>query len=202
MSGDFAAGDDSDAEALLDLEDFPGLRAVVRFTRLAPDIAWFSRLGAELEDDEIEWAEAYLAALGFPGADVVPILDWEDAEAAADNPDWNSAWWEAEEQLRMALIDEACQRIDQDNLSVALTHLASQAAEPIRAAAEAAAARDGILDNALILALQGNALQACHQAALVLAAEVEDEHAFAVKFRLLEAGRWPIALSGNSFNLF
>ena len=113
MSGDFAAGDDSDAEALLDLEDFPGLRAVVRFTRLAPDIAWFSRLGAELEDDEIEWAEAYLSALGFPGADVVPILDWEDAEAAADNPDWNSAWWEAEEQLRMALIDEACQRICQ-----------------------------------------------------------------------------------------
>ena len=202
MSGDFAAHDDSDEEALLDLENLPGLRAVIRFTRLAPDIAWFSRLGAELEDDEIEWAEAYLTALGFPGADVVPILDWEDAEAAADNPDWNSAWWEAEEQLRMALIDEACQRIDEDNLSVALTHLASQAAEPIRAAAEAAAARDGILDNALILALQGNALQACHQAALVLAAEVEDEHAFAVKFRLFEAGRWPIALSGNSFNLF
>ena len=191
-----------DEDEDIDLEDYPGLRGVTRFTRLVGGIAWFSRLGAELEEDEIEWAEAYLGALGFPDASVVPILDWEEAEAAAVNPDWNSAWWEAEEQLRMALVDEACRLLPEDVLNVALTHLASAAAEPVRAAAEAAASLAGIDDEALLLAAQGSATQACHQAALVLAAEIEDEHPFAIKFRLFEAGRWPIAVAGNSFNLF
>ena len=191
-----------DEEEDLDLEDHPGLRGVARFTRLVGGISWFSRLGAELEEDEIDWAEAYLATLGFPDADVVPVLDWEEAEAAATNPDWNSAWWEAEEQLRMGLVDEACRRMPEDALNVALTHLAGAAAEAIRAAAEAAAALAGIDDEALALAAQGSAAQACHQAALVLAAETEDEHPFAIKFRLYEAGRWPIAVAGNSFNLF
>ena len=193
---------DWDDEEGLDLTDFPGLRAVTRFSRLVVDLPWFTRLGQALEDDEIEWADAYLAALGFPDVAVVPILDWEEAEAAAATADWNSNWWEAEEQLRVALIDEACQRIAEDNLTVAMTHLASQVAEPVRAAAESAANLAGVHDEALILAAQGGATQACHQAALVLAAEVEDEHPFALKFRLLEAGRWPIALVGASFSLF
>jgi hypothetical protein len=34
------------------------------------------------------------------------------------------------------------------------------------------------------------------------AGRFEDEHPFALKFRLLEAGRWPIALVGASFSLF
>lgn len=200
MNPDEIPADEDEDE--LDLADFPGLRGVTRFARLVERLPWFSRLGEELEEDEIDWAEAYLAALGFPDATVLQVLDWEEAEAAAGDPDHNSSWWEAEEQLRMALIDEACQRIDEDNLTVALTHVASRAAEPIRLAVEAAAAEAGIVDEALILAAQGSATRACHQAALVLAAEVEDEHPFALKFRLFEAGRWPIGLAGNSFNLF
>ena len=66
---------------------------------LAED-AQFVALGEELDDDEIEWATAYLENLGFPYAEVVAVQDWEEAEAAAQNPDWNSAWWEAEEQQR------------------------------------------------------------------------------------------------------
>jgi len=193
--------DEDEAESL-DLADFPGLRAVSRFGRLVERLPWFSRLGEELETDEIDWAEAYLAALGFPDAVVGQVFDWEEAEAAAGNLDHNSSWWEAEEQLRMGLIDAACQRIDENSLTLALTHVASRAAEPVRFAAEAAASLAGIADEALILAAQGSATQACHQAALVLAAEVEDEHPFALKFRLFEAGRWPIGLAGNSFNLF
>lgn len=191
-----------DPDEDLDLEDFPGLHGLRRMARLVDRLPWFERLGAELEEDEQEWAEAYLAALGFPDAAVVPIPDWEEAEAAAGSIDLNSSAWEAEEQLRMGLVEEALQRVDEDSLTVALTHLASQAAGPIRAAAEEAAAAAGVFDEELILAAQGAAMQACHQAALVLAAEVEDEHAFALKFRLFEAGRWPIGLAGNSYNLF
>lgn len=186
----------------LDLADYPGLRAVTRFTRLVDRLPWFERLGAELEADEIDWAEAYLSALGFPGVAVAQVLDWEQAADAAGNPELNSDWWEAEEQLRVALVADACRLVDEDSLTVALTHLASRVAEPVRRAAEAAAAAAGIDDESLVLAAQGAATQACHQAALVLAAEVEDEHPFALKFRLFEVGRWPIGLAGNSFHLF
>ena len=37
-----------------------------------------------------------------------------------------------------------------------------------------------------------------------LAAEDEDDehHAFALKYRLFESGRWPIGVVGNSFHIF
>ena len=200
MKGPWLA--DVDPDEALDLADFPGLRGIGRMGRLVDRLPWFARLGAEIETDEVDWAQGYLAALGFPEAAVVPVSEWEEAADAAASIDLNSIAWEAEEQLRMALLDEALQRIDEASLTLALTHLASRAAEPIRAGAEAAAAAAGLFDEELILAAQGGAMQACHQAALVLAAEVEDEHAFALKFRLFEAGRWPIGLAGNSFNLF
>jgi hypothetical protein len=38
----------------------------------------------------------------------------------------------------------------------------------------------------------------------LLAAENEDDqhHAFALKYRLFESGRWPIGVIGNSFHIF
>jgi hypothetical protein len=65
-----------------------------------------------------------------------------------------------------------------------------------------AAARGGVADMALIRAAAGAATQACYQAALVLAAGAEAEHPFAIKFRLYEAGRWPLGIVGMTFNVF
>ena len=191
-----------DDEEDLDLGDFPGLRALGRFARLVPDLGWFQNLGNELDEDEIEWAEAYLAEMGFPDSTVAPVGDWEEAADAAASADWNSPWWEAEEGLRAALMVEACARIGEERLEVALAHLAARAADAIRIGAEVAAARDGVIDEELVRAAAGAAAQAAHQAALVLAAEIEDEHPFALKFRLFETGRWPIGLTGHSFHLY
>ena len=200
----FDAPDDSELEEELDLDldDYPGLRALVRFARLVRDLGWFQNIGNELDEDEIEWTEAYLAVLGFPDCTVVPITDWEEAADAAASVDWNSPWWEAEEGLRAALMMDAADRIGEAQLEVALAHVASRAGEAIRLGAEVAAARDGVLDEELIRAVAGAGAQAAHQAALVLAAEVEDEHPFALKFRLFETGRWPVGLTGLSFHLF
>ena len=114
MSDSLASGDGEpplDDEEDLDLGEFPGLRALARFARLVPDLGWFQNLGNELDEDEIEWAEAYLAEMGFPDSTVAPVGDWEEAAAAAASADWNSPWWEAEEGLRAALMVEACARI-------------------------------------------------------------------------------------------
>lgn len=194
-----------DEEDVVDPDDYPGLSAVNRFAHMVESIPWFSRLGEEFEEDELDWAQAYLEAMGFPGAAIVAVLDWEEAEATAGNTDWNTAWWEAEEQLRMALITEACARAPEEDVMAALTHVTSQASETIFAAAEMAASLAGIDDEELIRAAAGAATQATYQAALVLAAEAaedEDDHPFALKYRLYEAGRWPLSLIGGSFNLF
>lgn len=189
---------DEDAE----LSDWPGLQAVASFARMVAEVGWFTRLGAEIESDEVDWAERYLQGLGFPDVDVAPVADWEEAEAAARNPDWNSDWWEAEEQLRASLLADAIERSDEDTVMLALTHVTNQAAEAVLLAAEAAADRFGVEDEALIRAAAGAATQACYHAALVLAAEADEEHPFALKYRLYESGRWPLGVVGRSFNLF
>ena len=39
-------------------------------------------------------------------------------------------------------------------------------------------------------------------ASTLLAGRAEDDHPFALKYRLFERGRWPVALIGSSLHLF
>ncbi len=192
--GDFAGADDR----------APVLQAVLRFARLAPRVAWFSSLGEALSPAEASDARAYVEALGFPEAHVTPVADWEEAEAAIRNPGWNSAWWEAEELSRTALIAMALEHMAEADLLAALSQVTASAAQSVHGAAAIAAARSGLSDEGLIRAAAGAATQACYQAALVLASvpSSDAEHPFALKFRLYEAGRWPLGIVGTSFNLF
>ncbi|MDP6343654.1 MAG: hypothetical protein QF578_17710 [Alphaproteobacteria bacterium] len=187
-----------------ELSDHPGLLAVSQLARMLTEVPWFTALGAELDEREVLLAEDYLFGLGFPDAHIAPVADWEEAADAAANPDWNSTWWEAEEQARVALVTEACLRADEDTVSLALTHLHGQAAAAVAEPAELVAEAAGIEDEELIRALEGAATQAVYQAALVLAAEDEDQerHPFALKYRLFESGRWPIGVVGTTFHLF
>ncbi|MDP7547839.1 MAG: hypothetical protein QGF20_11140, partial [Alphaproteobacteria bacterium] len=79
-----------------------------------------------------------------------------------------------------------------------------EAAEAVLESAEWAAEAAGIDDTELIRAAAGAAAQGIYQAGLLLAAENEDDehHAFALKYRLFESGRWPIGVVGNSFHIF
>lgn len=183
-------------------EAIEGLRAVARMARLIPAIGWFGAVGQPLEPSEIADAESYIEGLGFLGAHVAGIESWPAAAAAAQDPDWSPEWWEAEEQARAALLEAAQGLYPEHDLMVALTHVSTKAGEVAHGKAAIAAARAGIADEALIRAAAGAAAQAAYQAALVLAADGDAEHPFAVKFRLFEAGRWPLGLVGNTFNLF
>ncbi len=191
-----------DDETPLD-EQFPTLVAVARLARMVREVPWFAAVGQPLGEVEIENADAYVGALGFPQALIAAVDDWEEAEAAARNPDWNTDWWEAEEQLRAALTDAAMALVaDEEALMVALTNVTSAASEVVHDAALRAAGQSGVADQALVRAAAGAATQASYQAALVLAAGEDAEHAFAIKYRLFEAGRWPLGIAGMTFNLF
>mgnify|MGYP003630998119 FL=1 len=194
--------DDEFDEDLPDIEDYPTLISVVRFNKLIPSIPWFSEVGEPLDQDSVTAARDYMDGLGFPGAFVAEVENWEDAAYAAANPEFNSEWWDAEEQLRMALTTSALELMSEEDLNLALTHVSATASDIINNAVEAATMDAGIEDQELIRATAGSALQSCHQAALVLAAGEEDTHPFALKYRLFEHGHWPIAITGSSFNIF
>lgn len=192
-----------DDDADVDLrEDFPTLDAVRRFARIARDIPWFTRLGERLSAADRALADAYLSELGFPGMEIAEVGDWSEAAFAATNPDIDTAGFEAEEQLRAALTTEALELMDEELLTFALTHVAGLIAEVVESAAADAALRAGYDDEETIRAAAGAAIQAAHQAALVLAAGRDDEPALAHKFRLFEAGRWPLGLIGSSLHIF
>ena len=197
MTEDGLSSDDD-----VDIDDFPTLRAVARFSRMVRNVAWFAALGDPLGEAERGDAAAYAGALGFPDVATALVDNWEEAEAAIRNPGWNSDWWEAEEQLRAGLIEEALQQVAEEDLLAALTAVTSAASDVVHGAAAVAAARGGVADQGLIRAAAGAATQAAYQAALVLAAGADDDHPFALKYRLFEAGRWPLGIVGSTFNLF
>lgn len=176
--------------------------AVGRFTKLARRTPWFLAVGLPVEDDLADLARDYLDMAGFPEARVALVEGWEEAAEAAASTDWNSPWWEAEEQMMAALTGEAVERVGEDDFGLAMDHLRAQIAAPILSAAEEAAGAGGVTDEELIRAAAGAAVQASYQAALVLMTEGGADHPFALKFRLFEAGRWPLGVVGSSFNLF
>jgi len=182
-----------------------GLARLVAVERMAARMAavpWFAHVGQPLLAPEREQARAYLDALGFADADLVPVRDWEEAAFAAENPGFDSAWWDAEEQLRAALNSEALAHVDERELQLVLPRLAERAAAPARRAAQEAAVLAKMSDAELLQAAVGAAMQSAHQRALVEIAAGDEDHAFRHKFALFESGRWPIAVVGATFHLF
>ena len=165
-------------------------------------IAWFGELGEPLDDDLYRLARSYLDALGCSDTSVALIEDWETAELAATNPEIDNVWWEAEEQLYLAVTAEALELLDEEQLLAALAIISEGAAPVVLEAAEEAAAMADVDDLSLIRAAAGAASKTCHQAATVMLAGGADDHPFVYKFRLFEAGRWPISVTGATFNLF
>lgn len=199
-------GGEEDAEDLEGLEDLleeiPAIRIVTRFAASAARINWFAHVGEHIDDILETRAREYLDALGFPDVEVAPLHDWAEAAEAAENLDFDSTAWEAEEQLRAGLATDAVELVGEDALELLLTHVSARVSGPIRVGAEEAAALDGIEDEEAVTAAAGAAVQACHHAALVIAASGEPDHPFALKFTLFEAGHWPVGIAGRSFNLF
>jgi hypothetical protein len=183
-------------------EGFARLVAVERLGAHLSSIHWFTHVGQPLLPAERKHARAYLDALGFADADLVPVRDWEEAAAAAENPGFDSAWWDAEEQLRAALTAEALTLVDERELNLALTRLSERAGAAAKRAAEEAAQLGSMDDESLLHAAVGAAVQAAHHRALVEIAGADDDHAFRPKFALFESGRWPIAVVGTTFHLF
>jgi len=178
------------------------LDAVAALARRAASASWFAAVGETLAAAERADAAGYLGALGFAGVPIEGIADWRSAKALADAPDWDPAWWDEEERLRVALLETASARHGRGKLLEALSRTTQGASDGAHGHAALAAVRVGIADPALARAAAGAATQACYLAALAAAGAVEAEHPFLAKFRLFEAGRWPLGIVAGRFRLF
>jgi hypothetical protein len=178
------------------------IAAVVALARRAEAAAWFAAVGAPPTAGEDVDAARYLRALGRAEVTLGAVSDWGRAKALADSPDWDAGWWDAEERLRQALLDVAGRRHGRAVLLAALTEATQAVSDPAHGHAARSLVGAGIADAALARAAAGAATQATYLAGLAAAAEVPVEHAFHAKFRLFEAGRWPLGIVGARFWLF
>lgn len=178
------------------------LAPVADFAESLRHVSWFAAVGQALTDGERHEAADYLRAIGFPDAAIVPVSEWRAAEAATRSTQWSRAWWDAEERARADLLARAGKIHGAHELMTALSRVTLEASEVVLGAASIAAARSAIADPALARVAAGAATQAAYQAGLALAAGVGDMHPFAIKFRLFAAGRWPLGMVGDTFQIF
>ncbi|NQV20415.1 MAG: hypothetical protein HQ511_03255 [Rhodospirillales bacterium] len=169
--------------------------------RIVASLDWFSAIGTPLLARSRTDAEIYLNALGFSDLGVAPIPDWREAKAALDERTWESAWSDAEDQARTALAAQALDINGQDVVSAAVGYVSERAHDAATNSLNACAALLGA-DPELIEAAAGDARDAACQALLIALSDEDADHPLALKFRLFEAGRWPVGAVGSSFNLF
>lgn len=195
--------EDEDGEELAtDSPLYLRLNTMARFARTVTEYDWFSRVGGPLTEADLDMSLAYLSAVGFPDARVSAVTGWEEAAGLAETPEWNSDWWDAEEQLRSGLVAQAIEEVGEMELTQALNHIAAQAAGAATEAAQAAADAAGFDDAEFVQAAAGAAVAASYTAGLVLAAGTDDDHPFALKFALLETGRFSLGVIGTTFSVF
>lgn len=178
------------------------LDAIGRLAQAIAQDSWFAAVGEPLIDAERDEARLYLDGLGFAHVDIASVGDWRQAKAAADAPNWDPAWWQAEERERARLLERAEAIVDEGALYAALSAVTNAASDILHGKAAVAAARGGVADAGLIRSAAGAASIACYQAALVKAAEADDTHPFAAKYRLFAAGRWPLAINDGTLSVF
>ncbi len=206
-----------DAENLMALEaEIPVLSALREFTERAVRANWFADLGEPFDTTTDNLARAYLDQLGFPDADAIAVMNWDDALDASASLDLNAEAWEVEEQLRAGLQDEVLQGVSEEGLSVMLAYLAAQLSEVLPELIDEALMMADELPDTIRDVAVGAAQQAAHGGALALvaaavrAAKMDDieageealNHPLLLRYRLFELGRWPVALTGRTLNLF
>ncbi len=195
--------DDDIFEEWDEAEEWPTLPLVRRFLKALERVNWLANVGAGLTPEAQSAARHYLDALGFPEVDILPVADWEDAADAAANVGVDSPAWEAEEQMRISLATNAAEVLGEDVVEVLLTHVSALIGKTVRATTEETAALWDVSDEGLMTAVAGDIIRCAHQVVLLLAiGSDEEDHPFALKFRLMESGHWPIGVSGNTFHIF
>lgn len=125
--------------------------------------------------------------------------DWEAAGAVVRRTDFSPGWWNGEDRLAGELTGIAVSALGRDAIDARLSAIGRTASDHLQGAASVALTRFGLADAGLGKSAAGSATVAVHHAALALAAGQAGDHPFAAKFRLFQAGHWPLGVYGDVF---
>lgn len=160
---------------------------------------WFARVGLPLAGDEHAAIGELVDAVAPEGSrDVLLLKSWHDALRFVRASEFDSAWWDQEEQEREWLWTRAAEGRSESALLQDIVALSAGLVPQVRAAATAAGAGDpAIVDEAM-----GSALLAAQQNALAELAGEPHGHRFRRKFALFAGGRWPLGYHAARFVIF
>ncbi len=180
--------------------------ALAEFAGRLGAASWFSVIGEALTPAEHADVDAYMNSLCLGDIATFEIASWGDAEACIKATDWDNRWWDAEDRLRVSLLERAQAHFGEAAMLEALTGISEQVSGVVHGAAAIAATRDGIADAGLTRAAAGAATMACYQAAVGIVGATEgdlaNDNPFIAKYRLFEAGHWPLCVRGTAFYIF
>jgi hypothetical protein len=165
--------------------------------------AWFSRVGLPFAASE----RAAIAAMihehaVLARAEIGGVGQWHEAGEFIRAAEWDSTWWDHEEEERARLWECAAERHAEEDLLARVTAATDALAGVVHGAAQAVASRAGGVDPALVRAAAGAALMAAHQHALADLAGEGAGHFFCLKYALVTLGRWPLGYHRGRYVVF
>ena len=164
--------------------------------------SWFSVLGQTLTPVEYTDAQDYVLGIGLKNTTISQVTSWEKAESCIKAEDWSRDWWHAEDQLRIKLLKNAENNFCKSELLFSLTSITEQVSNVIHGAAAIAAAHSNIANPGLIRSTAGAATMACYHAGLEVVGSQQNKAPFMAKYRLFEAGHWPLCVRKSVFYVF
>lgn len=189
------------------VEELPHLYRARAFLESLSGLQLFARIGDRLSEQDKALARSYVDGLGFPEAEPALLLHWAEALSVAESQDNDPFAWEAEEQLRLGLAERAVAHTSEEAVQMlgaaAVSHVAELAKVQVMEILPHHLLEDDV-QNALV----GHATRAVHGAMLAVLAgadepeEGEPAHPLITLFALYRAGRWPVGLMGQTFNIF
>lgn len=207
MSGVQAAAMNMDDDYAQLVEELPHLYRARALLESLSSLQLFARVGERLSEQDKSLARSYVDGLGFPEAEPALLLHWNEALSVAESQDNDPYAWETEEQLRLGLAEQAVAHTSEEAVQMMGSAAVSYIAELAKAQVMDILPHH-LLEDEVQNALVGHATRAAHGAMLaVLAGADEPEdgdppHPLITLFALFRAGRWPVGLMGQTFNIF
>lgn len=164
---------------------------------------WFARVGLPLTPAE-STAIGKLISSVAPNAPyaVTALATWHEAAAFVRVSEFDSTWWDQEEEERESLWARVTDTTSETELLRRINESSAGLDAQIRSAAFAAATAAGVTDMAIVGEATGAALLAAQQSALAEMAGEKSGHRFALKYALFTGGRWPLGYHSARFVIF
>lgn len=187
------------------LDEIPHLLRAKAFADSLSATPLFSRVGTQLDDNDRDLAMQYAQNLGFPHVFPARLLHLSEAIGVAESNDYDPEAWEHEEQLRVSLHGQALVQTSEEGATALLQLVASEISQIAKNAVEERFSHSPHINETAINSITGHVVLAAHCMALAILSDTDTDdpgHPFVLRWSLFNRGRWPVGITGSSYNLY